>query len=207
VVSCEPRDESSIRTAWEAGDMPGATTGALKCYGPELLGFLTSFHEDYDVAADAFAVFSQRLWETLPSFRWDCSLRTWCYRLARNAAIDVTRGELRKRRGQIGLSSAPEVLAVANRTRTETLSILRTEKRTALERLRAELPEEDRTLLVLRVDRNLGWREIAHVLWRTGDAPDAAWLTREAARLRKRFQLVKERLRRLARERGLLPVD
>jgi hypothetical protein len=37
------------------------------------------------------------------------------------------------------------------------------------------------------------------------DAPaDAAMLRRESARLRKRFQLVKERLRDLAKEEGLI---
>jgi RNA polymerase sigma-70 factor, ECF subfamily len=183
--------------------MVAATTEALRRYGPELLGFLVSFHGDLDVAGDAFALFSERLWATLPGFGCRCSMRTWCYQLARNAAIDVQRGEARRGR-HVGLSSVPEVHALAHKTRTETLSFLRTEKRTALERLRDELPEEDRTLLVLRVDRELEWREIALVIAGPGGEMDDAALTREAARLRKRFQLVKDRLRSLARERGLL---
>jgi RNA polymerase sigma-70 factor, ECF subfamily len=108
----------------------------------------------------------------------------------------------------VGLSSASQVMELAARLRTETLSVLRTANRTALERLRDELPEEDRELLVLRVDRELGWREIAIVLAESGNRADRigdeAALTREAARLRKRFQLVTERLRALARERKLL---
>lgn len=203
MTSSGPQQESSIRASCASGNFVAATTEALRRYGPELLGFLLSFHEDYDVAGDAFAVFCERLWQTLPEFEWRCSLRTWCYRLARSVAIDLQRGEARHGR-QVGLSSAPEVLALAERTRTETLSFLRTEKRTALERLRDELPEEDRTLLVLRVDRELEWREIALVLAGAPRETDEASLVREAARLRKRFQLVKDRLRSLARERGLL---
>ena len=89
--------------------------------------------------------------------------------------------------------------------RTATLSALRTENRSALERLRDELPEEDRALLILRIDRQLEWREIAIVLTATSKRiEDAQVLTREAARLRKRFQLVVERLRALARERKLV---
>jgi len=200
-------DELAIRTACGAGDITLATTTALRRYGSELLGFLAGMLNDYDSASDAFAMFSERLWRAMPQFQWKCSLRTWCYRLARNAAIDVCRTERRK--GELRLSSAPEVFELAERLRTNTLSLLRTEKRGALERLRDELSEEDRALLVLRVDRQLEWRELALVLASPPEggstlAADDELLKREAARLRKRFQLVKERLRTLGRERGLL---
>lgn len=95
--------------------------------------------------------------------------------------------------------------------RTETLAFLRTEKKSRLQALRDSLPEEDRMLLVLRVDRGLAWNELARILaegepGELDDGPqlDALALTREAARLRKRFQLVKDRLRELARKEGLL---
>jgi RNA polymerase sigma-70 factor (ECF subfamily) len=198
--------ERAVRDACAAGDVEGATTAALRRYGPELLGFLVGVHGDYDEASEAFAVFSEKLWSTMARFEWRCSLRTWCYRLVRQAAVDVRRGD--RRQAHVGLSSVPEVMELATRLRTETLSFLRTANRTALERLRDELPEEDRSLLVLRVDRELEWREIAIVLAeassRSDRVEDDAALKREAARLRKRFQLVTERLRALARERRLL---
>jgi RNA polymerase sigma-70 factor (ECF subfamily) len=61
-------------------------------------------------------------------------------------------------------------------------------------------------LLVLRVDRRLDWNELARVLGEAGhDAcVDPVSLARESARLRKRFQLVKNKLRELARREGLL---
>ena len=97
---------------------------------------------------------------------------------------------------------------LAAQVRTETLSAFRSAKRNAVERLRDELPEEDRALLVLRVDRRLEWREVAIALAesspRAEGLEDEAALKREAARLRKRFQLVTLRLRALARERNLL---
>jgi RNA polymerase sigma-70 factor (ECF subfamily) len=206
----EPRPldpaEQAMCEACAAGDIEGATTAALRRYGPELLGFLVGVHGDHDAASEAFAVFSEKLWRSMPLFEWKCSLRTWCYRLVRHAAIDVARGERSK--NKVGLSSAPEVMELAARVRTETLSVLRTANRTALERLRDELPEEDRELLVLRVDRELEWREIAIVMAeasnRTERIEDEAALKREAARLRKRFQLVTERLRAMARERKLV---
>jgi len=67
----------------------------------------------------------------------------------------------------------------------------------ALDALRAELTEEEQTLLVLRIDQQLSWDEIAEVM---GDA--AAPL--DAAALRKRFERLKEKLTKLAKERGLV---
>lgn len=201
--SAEP-DEDAMRAACAAGDFQGATTAALRTYGPELLGFLVGIHSDYDDASEAFSVFSEKLWQSMPRFAWECSLRTWCYRLAHHAAVDVVRGERRKR--QVGLSAGLSRLAA--HVRTSTMSALRTAKRTALEELRDELPEDDRALLILRVDRGLEWREVAVVLAeRSGKddrVADEADVKREAARLRKRFQLVVERLRATARERKLL---
>jgi RNA polymerase sigma-70 factor (ECF subfamily) len=52
---------------------------------------------------------------------------------------------------------------------------------------------------VLRVDRDLEWRDIARVLGVEESAID-----RETARLRKRFQVVKERLRILGKARGVI---
>jgi RNA polymerase sigma-70 factor (ECF subfamily) len=181
------------------------TTAALRRYGPELLGFLVSMHGDYDAASEAFSVFSERLWQSMRRFEWGCSLRAWCYLLARNAAIDVMREGRRGRR--VGLSS-PEVSRLAAEVRTTTMSALRSEKRSALERLRDGLSEEDRSLLVLRVDRGLAWREVALVLSeRSADGiplHEGEALKRESARLRKRFQVMVERLRAAAREQKLL---
>jgi RNA polymerase sigma factor (sigma-70 family) len=204
--SIDPADEQ-VRAACAAGDVDRATTEALRRYGPELFGFLVGMHHDYDAASEAFAMFSEKLWQSLRGFQWECSLRAWCYRLARNAAIDVFRGARRRR--EIGLSSAPDVLQMAAQVRTSTMSALRTTNRTALEALRDELPEEDRAVLVLRIDRQLEWREVALVLASSSDddarrVQDEAALKREVARLRKRLQLATERLRTLARERNLL---
>ena len=95
---------------------------------------------------------------------------------------------------------------VAHAVRTETLAFLRTEKRTRLQALRDSLPEEDRMLLVLRVDRQLAWNDLARVLHEAdeGTPLDDAAIAREAARLRKRFQVLKEKLVEAGRREGLV---
>jgi hypothetical protein len=63
-----------------------------------------------------------------------------------------------------------------------------------------EMSFDDRALLTLHVERKLGFRDIAYVL--RGAALDPSSAAREEARLRKRFQVLEARLRRLALERG-----
>ena len=88
--------------------------------------------------------------------------------------------------------------------RTQTLSLYGQRNLDAIAKLREELPEEDRALLVLRVDRGLEWADLARVFLAGDDTPTPDVLKRESARLRKRFQLIKERLLAMGRERGLL---
>ena len=197
-------DDSAIRAAWAAGDHRAALATTLERHGAEVFGFLVALHKDADFADDAFSLFAERLWQTFATFEWRCSVRTWCYLLARNASVSVRRREARHARHEVHVASFTEVEELATRIRTETASALRTEKRTELQRLRDELPEDDRALLVLRVDRALAWRDVAAILVPDGDTLDDRALTQHAARLRKRFQLVRERLHARGKERGLI---
>jgi RNA polymerase sigma-70 factor (ECF subfamily) len=72
--------------------------------------------------------------------------------------------------------------------------------------LREQLDPDDQMLLVLRVDRGMAWRDLAMAMAGEVELDDAA-LEREAARLRKAFERVKDDLRRMATETGLLGED
>jgi RNA polymerase sigma-70 factor (ECF subfamily) len=195
-------DESAIRRAWDKGDMGAAADAIVAQLGREVLSYLVGILVDSDVADDAFSSWCARVWSSLPKFEWRSSVRTWVYVLARRASVDIQRAEGRRGRRRVPLSRA-RVSAIADQVRTTTLPLLRTEGRNALARLRDELPEDDRTLLVLRVDRELEWADLARILSPI-DSPTDDVIRRESARLRKRFQLVKARLRERARAAGLL---
>jgi RNA polymerase sigma-70 factor, ECF subfamily len=195
--------EKSIRSHCDRGDYRSAATAALRGYGPELFGFVMTLHRDAEDANDAFSEIAEALWRGLPGFTWQSSLRTWAYAIARNVSRTHRRNAARMGR-RASRASESALGEVAQAVRTETLGFLKTHKRTRLEALRDSLEPDDRTLLVLRVDRKLPWRDLALVLWEGDDAPDETALAREAARLRKRFQIVKDRLRDLARKEGLL---
>ena len=218
--------EARIRERHDSGDYEGATTEALRAYGSEILSLLLALHRDPAAADDAFSLFSERLWLSLETFAFRCSMRTWAYRIARAASIDVRRAEGRNARRVSPLSATSQVSAFVAKIRTETHTYLRTETKTELQKLRDMLTPEEQLLLVLRVDRRMAWVDRAKLelpvieiesdysaLLQEPDAPlpdqsidedDPAARKKEAARLRKRFQLVKQKLSDLARARGLL---
>ncbi len=198
------RLESDVRALCDVKDHSAASTLALRGYGPEILGFLLGSHTSETDANDAFAELCEVVWRKLPTFAWESTLRTWMYGVAQNVSRTLRRDAGRRRRREAhAAESAIDGLAAS--VRTETLTYLRTQTRNRLQELRDALPPEDRALLILRVDRRLEWNDLALVLAETrdGERIEGDELTREAGRLRKRFQLVKDRLRAMARREGL----
>jgi RNA polymerase sigma-70 factor (ECF subfamily) len=181
--------EDTIAERLDAGDVRAAATAAIQGYGPQILGYLTSVLRDEDLAAEAFSAFSEDLWVGLPGFRRASSFRTWAYKLAWHAAMRTARDPKKKRQAPLRSSLASELAA---KVRSSTALHLRTETKTAVQRLRDELSPEEQTLLILRIDRDLGWRDVADVMGL------------EEAAIRKRFERVKDKLRALAQARGLL---
>lgn len=186
--------DEQIRSLLAARQIEQATTLALRELGPELLGFLCGVLGDDD-GDEAFSTLSVRLWKSLEGFEGRCSLRTWTYVLARREIARFRRGERRHVDGRVPLSEIKEVLEAVRRTRTTAVI----DRERTLVKLRDELPIEDRTLLILRVDRNLPWDDIALAFAEDPEAFAEDERKREAARLRKRFQLVKQRLVERAR--------
>jgi len=187
--------ERAIRGLCEAGDHAGATTAALRAYGVELLGFLRAIAGDHDLAAEAFAELGEDVWKGLAKFRWESSLRSWLYALARNALAQLRRDPRRRRERNLPLSIAPEMAAMV---RTVTREIQRTEVKDEFRLLREQLDPEEHEILLLRLDRDLAWKDIARILGGDDD------LAARAVALRKRFERAKQRLKKLAVERGLI---
>lgn len=199
--------ERDIRHCLDQGDHAGAATLALRGYGPELYGFLLAFHRDEHDCAEVFSRFCEHLWRDLPGFRGESSFRTWAYCLARHASLNYRRDDRRRQRRYQPLPAASDLPALVAEVRSRTVSYLRTERRSRFQALRESLPAEDQALLVLRVDRELSWNELAMVLHDGPEPLAGAELTRAAARLRKRFQLLKARLLELGRQAGAVGHD
>lgn len=186
--------DTDVRALLQRGDLEAAATLAIRSLGPEILGYLTALLHEASEASDVFSQFAEDLWRGLTGFRWESSLRTWAYRLARHAALRHKRDPFR-RRGERFETTQASIVAGSVVAST----VIRHEWRAQqLQRLRAKLAEDEQTLLILRVDRALSWGEVAEVLaGEEGERPD------EAA-LRKRFERLKDKLARAAKEEGLI---
>jgi RNA polymerase sigma-70 factor (ECF subfamily) len=195
--------ESAIRARWDAKDYGKAATLVLESYGAEILGFLAARLRSQSDAAEVFSMFTEDLWNGLPNFQWRCSMRGFCYTIARNAGNRYRVAPANRGDRNVGLSKASHLSKVVDQVRDRTVAYMRTEVKSKMRQLREQLPEDDQTLLILRVDRNLPWRELAIVMSDGADLSDAE-LDKVSARMRKRFQLAKDRLKELARAEGLI---
>jgi RNA polymerase sigma-70 factor (ECF subfamily) len=196
-----------VRAACDAGDFRGAATHALETHARELRSFLkmsTHFRSDAD---EVYAMLAEDIWRGLPNFEFRCSVRVWLYTLARNAARRFQLAQGARRRRSAGSGGRRWLPNVAVRARSSTNIYLRTEAKTKVRALRDRLRPEDRALLVLHIDRGLRWRELAIVMHQGGTQLEGEELARATVTMRKRFERVKQELRRMAIEEGLLKIS
>jgi RNA polymerase sigma-70 factor (ECF subfamily) len=199
----------AIRACSERGDYQQATRLTVRIFGPEILDFLRAVHRDTTQSADVFSLWAEGVWRGFASFLWQSSLRTWIYAIARMCSLRYRR-DLRRLRARQRL--LPEVVALLDLPvdqRSETPWYRTTELRSRFAELRTQLDPDDQMMLLLRVEQRLAWSEIARIMLTVHDAqsPSEQELVRGAARLRKHFQGVKERIYQLARQHGLLASD
>jgi RNA polymerase sigma-70 factor (ECF subfamily) len=200
--------EAEIKAACDAGDFERAVTELLELYAAELLSFLIARLGDSSHGEEAFSLLAEDIWVGLPKFEFRSSVRTWAYMIARHTAARYARSPGRRKDRNLTLSKNVNLSQLIERARTRTEVYRQTDVKNQMRALREHLEPDDQMLLILRVDRQLDWRDLALVM--LGDEEsnavntDDATLDREAARLRKRFERVKSELKQLAKEAGLL---
>jgi RNA polymerase sigma-70 factor, ECF subfamily len=195
--------EREIRRRCETGDLSAAASAAVFGYGPEIFGFLLALHRNEEDAQEVFSIFTERVWRGLERFGWECSFRTWAYTIARNASLTYRAGARRRAKRETALPEGSVLVDAVAELRSATLSFLKTAAKMKVAELRDALPEDDRVILSLRVDKKLSFADIARVMHGEEPLSDDA-LRKESARLRKRFQHVKERLVEMARREGVV---
>lgn len=107
-----------------------------------------------EAAQDAFLA----VWQGLPQFRGEASFSTWLYRLTVNACMDVLRRRQRRSGRDEPLESAETLPSPAPSPQEEAE---RAQLRAAIEAGLRQLPEEYRTVLILREIQQLTYGEIA----------------------------------------------
>jgi RNA polymerase sigma-70 factor (ECF subfamily) len=162
-------------------------------YGRDILLYLRGVLRDPDLTDDAFSRFSEKLWLSMEDFRGESSFAAWAYRLAWYSTKELKRGLARRRERRL---ADEELSQVAAEVRETTAAWLRTAAKDRWAELREKLDDEERSLLLLRIERKMSWKQIATVMAEDG-APAA-----EAA-LRKRFERLRTKLHLLFKEHGL----
>lgn len=180
------RDEDILELV-ASGQVDAATVEVVRTYGDEIRRFVAGSLDDRDLASDTFARWSEAIWRALGQFRGDSSVRTWCYTIARRELAHAYRRRAREQRRQVNVSTMIEVPVAV---RSETERFLRTDVRSRLHERCRGLPPEDRELLALRVDQKMSWLDIGAIL-----DPEATDRRRVAARIRKRYERLKDQLR------------
>src|SRR5205823_2050049 len=126
-------------------------------------------------------------------FRRESSFRTWAYVIAWNAAQRFLRDPYRRRKEHLRTTAAAEI---AEEVRSLSSAYAQQTTNDRLAKLRERLRPEEQTLLILRFDRELTWKEIARVLSPSRPIDEAL--------LRKRFERLSAKVRKLAEKAGLL---
>jgi RNA polymerase sigma-70 factor (ECF subfamily) len=191
--------EAEISRLRGAAHWKACATLVIESYGPEVLSFLEIMLRDHADAADAFSQACEDLWKSLPRFEARAAMKTWFYTLARHAASRLRRSSRPGRHARLS-----EITELAQRVRSRTQPHQMTELKAGFAAIRAELEDADRMLLVLRVDRAMSWKDVARVLAEIDDDDSDEAVSRRAARLRKRWQSVKESIRERAIAAGLV---
>lgn len=111
---------------------------------------------DTCLAEDAAQTAFLRAWENLPKYRPKARFRSWLYRIAINAALDMQRREVR-------LVDLDEQHLASTSEKPDQI-IENHERRAHVKRAVQALPEASRAVLILREYEGLSYREIAETL-------------------------------------------
>lgn len=197
-VDAKANIEAKVAGLRADGRLKEIASLVIESYGTEVLNFLEMMLRDHTDSSDAFAQACEDLWKGLPRFEGRASMKTWFFTLARHAGLRLRRSSRRR--------SAPlsEISNIAERVRSRTRPYLNTEVKLGFAAIRDSLDDSDRMLLVLRVDRAMSWNDVARVMANEGDGDSDEDISRAAARLRKRFQSVKQNIRDRAISTGLI---
>lgn len=147
-----------------------------------------------DVAQEAFL----RAYRGLRGFKGQAKFSSWLYRITLNLCRDWMRRERRAPMVQVPEGTDPVDLADARMAPTESVEdlVARRELSQAVQRALAELPEEQRTAIMLKEYQGLTFQEIADLL----DCP----LSTVKTRLYQGLSVLRRRLERRQAEEASL---
>jgi len=149
------------------------------------LNYLHGREDAQEATQDVFV----KVHERLSGFKGDASLGTWIYRITINTCLDRLKARNRKKRSLLGWFSLSDEQVERSASLVFDHPGVAAEDREALERLFAvvdELPDQQKTALLLKTTEDLSMSAIAEVMGLSPKAVESL-LSRARANLRQRL--------------------
>ncbi|ACY13878.1 RNA polymerase sigma factor [Haliangium ochraceum] len=150
--------DAELFASWAAGDKHAADV-LIRRYMDKLSGYFAAKLSQGDSVADLVQQTLEGCHRAAPSFRGECSFRTFLYRVAGNKLRDFLRGKARRPRAEdideisvADLNPGPSTIRRQNHRQAVLLDALRS------------LPLQMQELLEFRYQQDLSIREIAEIL-------------------------------------------
>ena len=170
-AACEPISDHALLEASRAGD-EAAFAELVRRYRDRITSYICRMTGDYDGAVDLAQETFVRVFRAAERYRTDYAFSTYIYRIATNLAISEMRKRHRRRvisltglfRGGGNEAAREEAFDVPDARTLQDAELIEAERRRAVTRAIATLPERYRAPLVLRDIEGKCYEEIAGIL-------------------------------------------
>lgn len=159
------QDELLIRRA-QSGD-EGAFEQLLLTHQKSVYNLCLRMAKNPDDALDLSQEAFLRAWRALDQYQFDAAFSTWLFRLTSNVCIDFLRKQKRQQHMSLTVTDEDEPgeeLAVPDPTPGPEEQTIQNDRRAAVARAMASLPEDWRVVMQLRVVEQLSYEQIAGIL-------------------------------------------
>ena len=159
------QDELLIRRA-QSGD-EGAFEQLLLTHQKSVYNLCLRMVKNPDDALDLSQEAFLRAWRALDQYQFDAAFSTWLFRLTSNVCIDFLRKQKRQQHMSLTVTDEDEPgeeFAVQDPARGPEKQIIQNDRRAAVARAMASLPEDWRVVMQLRVVEQLSYEQIAGIL-------------------------------------------
>lgn len=115
-------------------------------------------------AADCLQETMLKAWRAIKSYRSECSLSSWLYRIASTVCLDFLRKQKRLPQTESADKLAEEGFSPVDESPTPDEAILKAESADSIRAAIDSLPEDMRTVIILYALQGLGYEEIADTM-------------------------------------------
>src|SRR5262245_49551076 len=138
--------EGTIANHLAAADYTAAARAAINGLGPPMLAYLGAHLRDDKAASIVFEHFCKQLWRSIATFRADCSIETWAYKLVMGSVRYYREAGFRPSTQKLAIS---EAAALAEQVRSRTAP-QRSATKDRIAQLRDLLEPEEQAVLFFR---------------------------------------------------------